>query len=213
VAALRDMDGVKLVRTAGSVFQMVVLNGCLLFPFRYAHDARIPIGEARITDRYVSGRVRALFARFGPCPAYDQGLLFPDDSEQESEMADLGPALDELPADTRLVLIAFACNDQAGLINAWWGEAELVDDYGRLRWTSRPEQLRLPVGHHHAGKQSRPATEEAADAQLTTRFDSGDMPQLATGIRPRVSQDADGAAAMDNEGSPRASETVADERR
>ena len=204
-AELGDMDGARLVRTAGSPFPLVLVNGCLLFPFRYAQDAKVPIRDARVTDRRVSGRVRAIFTRLAPRPAYEQGLLFPEDSEQESEIADLGPAFDELPQDTKLVLIAFAGNDQAGLISIWWGEADLLDEYGRLRWTSPAEQLRLP-----AEAQVRPVLNPTS-AETAARFDSGDIPPLTTEVRPPAEHDARQDVAPDDEGAPGDPGTATDE--
>ena len=147
----------QIVRSAGSPFDLVVLNGNLLFPFRYAQDATVPIREARITDRHVSERIRMLFSRFGPRPAYKQDSLLPEDADQEPELAALGPALAELPADTRLVLVAFACNDQAGLINAWWGEAELTDESGGCAGSTRQKNSPCPRTRRRAAR-SRPGT-------------------------------------------------------
>lgn len=181
VDAFRDMEAVQFVPVPGSAFQFVVINGCLLLPFRYAHDATVPITEARISHRHVSARLQAIFAKLTR-PTYQQEMLFTGDSDEESELAALSPALDQLPAGTRLVLVAFACNDQAGLLNLWWGEGELADEYGRLRWISRPEQLRLPAESGNA----RPwlITSEP-DAETAARFDNGEMPGIATQLRPR----------------------------
>ena len=182
-AVFRHMDGVQIVRSAGSPFDLVVLNGNLLFPFRYAQDATVPIREARITDRHVSERIRMLFSRFGPRPAYKQDSLLPEDADQEPELAALGPALAELPADTRLVLVAFACNDQAGLINAWWGEAELTDELGRLRWVHPAEELPLPKDPPAGGQLGAVQRPPGEGPQPPARFDSGDIPGLATETR------------------------------
>lgn len=211
--AFRDMDGVQLVRTAGSPFQLVVLNECLLFPFRYAQDAKVQIRDARITERHISGRIKAMFARFGPKPAYVQGSLLPEDEEEETDLASLGPALEELPPDTRLVLIAFACNEQAGLINIWWGEAELADDFGRLHWIGSPEELPLPADQQ-TGAHLRPVGSPSENNQSAARFDSGVMPPLETGVHESDNKRAASGQSPSprDEASPDTSETTDEER-
>jgi hypothetical protein len=136
----------------------------------------VPIHQARITDGQVSGRMRLLFSRFGPHPLYIQESLLPDDSPDSDEEA----LFANLPDETRLIVIPFACNDQAGLINAWWGEAALDGVTGGLNWVRPPEQLPLPA---------QPSA--AAGPEAAARFDSGELPGLVTQPRetPRTGTD------------------------
>jgi hypothetical protein len=195
VTALEDMGEVMSVPMKGSPFRLVLIEGCLLYPFKYANDATVAISEARISDRLVSDRVRGIFGKFSPS-SYVQDGLFDGEEEAESETVALNAAMQALPPDTKLVLVAFACNEKAGLINAWWGEAELADDYGRLNWHGKPEEIRLPVELQAGG---RPRAVLARDADTAAaRFDSGDMPGLMTGLRTP----SDGEAAGEDEVSP-----------
>lgn len=166
---LADTDGVRVVRLAGSAFSLVIVGRNMLLPFRYAKDASVPIHQARITDGQVSGRMRLLFSRFGPHPLYIQESLLPHETPASDEEA----VLADLPDDTRLIVIPFAGNDQAGLINAWWGEAALDGVTGELNWVRPPEQLPLPT---------RPLAAFRPEAAET--FDAGELPGLVTSPRP-----------------------------
>ncbi|GGO16033.1 hypothetical protein GCM10010116_32280 [Microbispora rosea subsp. aerata] len=127
-----DMPDVATVKPPGSQHELVVLGGNLLFPFRYAKDRSVDVRNARIGDGRPSGLVQALFTRFGPQPWAEQLTLGVDVAPPEPTPA--ARALTRLPEGTRLVLIAYACNAQAGLLDVWWGEAELLDHTGSLRW-------------------------------------------------------------------------------
>jgi hypothetical protein len=159
---LADMDDVRVVRLVGSAFSLVIVGRNMLLPFRYAKDASVPIHQARITDGQVSARMRQLFARFGPRPLYIQESLLPYDAQVSDDDA----LLADLP---RVIVIPFAANEQAGLINAWWGEAALDGVTGALNWVRRPEQLPLPT---------QPATGVRPEAAGT--FDTGELPGLIT---------------------------------
>jgi hypothetical protein len=150
VAMLGSRSDVQVIKPHASPHELTVVDGNLLFPFRYSKDGRTPIGEARISDRRVSGLIRELFRRFSPEPTYEQEALelFAD---EEAELAPLRPALAELPDDTHLVLVAYAGNAQAGLFNVYWGEAELIDEFGRIRWIHH-EPLPLLVPSAYSGR-------------------------------------------------------------
>jgi hypothetical protein len=76
-------------------------------------------------------------------------------------------ALSDLGDDVSLVLIAYACNAHAGLLDAWWGEAELLDRTGSLRWhhceeiplaaAAGAEQTALPAAAFDQGAMPTPA--------------------------------------------------------
>jgi hypothetical protein len=177
---LADMDGVRVTRLAGSAFSLVIVGRNMLLPFRYAKDATVPIQQARLTDGQVSGRMRLLFSRFGPHPLYIQESLLPDDTLDDDEEI----LFANLPDETRLIVIPFACNEQAGLINAWWGEASLDGVTGELNWIRPPEQLPLraqPFG--------------AVRPEPAAMFDSGELPGLVTRPRETPRTGTDGQAA------------------
>ncbi|SDL50075.1 hypothetical protein [Nonomuraea jiangxiensis] len=165
--AFEDMGDVRIVKPAGSQHELVVLDGRLLFPFRYAKDRSLSVMSARIGDGRPSALVQALFNRFGPEPRMRQ-LALQGIAPQAVPIAE---ALGDLPEGTSLVLIAYACNAHAGLLDAWWGEAELLDRTGSLRWHHCEE---IPLA------QDTPA---AYSSTLSLTFDTGDMPTPSLNAR------------------------------
>ncbi|MEV4455943.1 hypothetical protein [Microbispora sp. NPDC049633] len=129
-----DMADVEIIKPPGSQHELVVLGGNLLFPFRYAKDRSVSVVNARIGDGRPSGLVQALFTRFGPQPWAEQLSLGGVEAALPEPATPAARALTRLPEDTRLVLIAYACNARAGLLDVWWGEAELLDRTGSLHW-------------------------------------------------------------------------------
>ncbi|WP_329429079.1 hypothetical protein OG339_08285 [Streptosporangium sp. NBC_01495] len=185
---LRDEPGFQLVRPHGSPHHLVVLRGNLLLPFRYAEDDRTPISEARVGDGRVSSLVRELFDRFGPATSYRQeelDLALGEEAAQEELDLSAGadgpatvrPALTGLPGDTRLVPVAYAGNAQAGLLRLHWGEAELIDEFGRIRWLHH-EPIPLPAASPGAVRDPW-----AAEPGAASRFDDGLVPALALSTR------------------------------
>lgn len=185
---LRDEPGFQLVRPHGSPHHLVVLGGNLLLPFRYAEDDRTPISEARVSDGRISSLIRELFDRFGPATSYRQeelDLALGQESAQEeldlSAEADgpstVRPALTGLPGETRLIPVAYAGNAQAGLLRLYWGEAELIDEFGRIRWLHH-EPIPLPATSPGAVRGLW-----AAEPGAASRFDDGLVPALALSTR------------------------------
>lgn len=186
VEALRDMDDLDLVRPPGSPHNLVLFGENLFYPFRYAKDGATPLGEARVTDGKVSAMVAELFQRFGPEPAH-QEVTFPlFDPEPGPDDDEFRSALDRIPPQTKLILIAFACNERSGLIDAAWGEGELVDSTGHLRWLPGCYEP-LPIAAAAAeSPASIPQPRAAGDAAGDTRFDNGAIPTVPLTARPRV---------------------------
>ncbi|WP_169951242.1 hypothetical protein [Microbispora sp. H11081] len=179
--AFADMADVEIIKPPGSQHELVVLGGNLLFPFRYAKDRSVSVVNARIGDGRPSGLVQALFNRFGPDPRAEQLTLGGVEAALPEPVTPAARALTRLPEDVRLVLIAYACNARAGLLDAWWGEAELLDRTGSLRWHHYEEiplagalPTELPVGL----PTPVPAGQESA-------FSGGAMPAPALNPRPR----------------------------
>jgi catechol 2,3-dioxygenase-like lactoylglutathione lyase family enzyme len=188
VDGFRNEPGFQVVRPYGSPHHLVVLDGNLLLPFRYAEDDTTPISEARVSDGRVSALVRELFTRFAPKTTYHQeelDLAFAVDDEeaQLAELAAAHPLLAQLPGDTRLIPVAYAANAQASLLKLYWGEAQLLDDMGRLDWI-HCEQIPLLTALPWVA-QGLPAAEPDAAA----RFDRGAEPDLTLVRRPAVERE------------------------
>ncbi|MEU4095270.1 hypothetical protein [Streptomyces sp. NPDC026673] len=67
-----------------------------------------------------------------------------------------------------MVLILFEM-DLSGLKRVWWGQTDLVDDVGTLRWLTERSLLTAPLVTPLVG-----LNPEAED----DRFDSGDLPDV-----------------------------------
>ncbi|MEV7964835.1 hypothetical protein AB0O34_02495 [Sphaerisporangium sp. NPDC088356] len=185
VDGFKNDPGFQVVRPYGSPHHLVVLNGNLLLPFRYAEDDTTPISEARVSDGRVSALVRELFTRFGPKTTYHQEVLDlalagDDEEAQLAELSAARPLLARLPGDTRLIPVAYAANAQASLLKLYWGEAELIDDMGRIQWL-HCEQIPLLTALPWVS-QGLPATEP----DVAARFDRGAEPDLTLVRRPVV---------------------------
>jgi hypothetical protein len=195
VEALKEMDGAQVIKPKGSPHELVVLDGNLIYPFRYSKDSNTPIHQARVTEKKVSGLISELFTFYGPEPL--QPSLF-DQPDEEAEETERTPVLTTLPAGTRLMLLAYASNDHAGVLNAWLGEGEL-GERGRVRWLpGRYEQLPLisPAsgGENRGDGQTGPLgpipgprlTGPAGGAAVVPRFDDDDMPSVPLTARAPI---------------------------
>ncbi|MFI7449978.1 hypothetical protein ACIBQX_20980 [Nonomuraea sp. NPDC049714] len=184
VEGFRNEPDFQMIRPYGSPHHLVILNGNLLLPFRYAKDDRTPITEARVSDGRISALVRELFDRFSPAISYHQEELDLS-AQEETERASVRVELERLPADTRLIPVAYAGNAQAGLLRLYWGTAELIDESGRIRWLHcEPVPLTgLSAGPAASLRHALPST--------AARFDHGSLPDLALHARSRIERKND----------------------
>ncbi|RAN98244.1 hypothetical protein [Micromonospora noduli] len=200
VEALKGMDGIQTIKPKGSPHELVVLDGNLIYPFRYATDSSRPIQRARVTEKKVSGLIAELFTFYGPEPQ-QPSLFDPVDEFTEGDVVEgRTPVLTTLPEGTRLALLAYASDDRSGVLNAWLGEGEL-GHRGRVQWL-QVEQLPLtapdsrsdegrgqgrsgPLGPVPGPRLSGP-TGPGGSAAAERRFDDGAMPNVPLTARAPV---------------------------
>ncbi|MFG1998619.1 hypothetical protein ACGFNU_05665 [Spirillospora sp. NPDC048911] len=174
-----EMPDVTTVRPKGSLHELTVVSGNLLFPFEFAKDRSVNVMKARIGgDAKISGLLKVLFNAFGPEPTVVQLALATTDEEENKRLAAVADSLARLPEDTTLVLVPYACNSQAGLLELWWGEAELLDEHGRLKWR-HCEEIPFPRTSATGTGATSPI-----DLAATPRFDQGPMPRPPLNARP-----------------------------
>ncbi|MEU1372118.1 hypothetical protein ABZ442_00460 [Streptomyces triculaminicus] len=109
---------------------IVTVHEHLIYPFRYAKKD-VPVTAARL--RRATGFRADLIRRHGPEPmqqVLDLGL-------EELEDSEVHPDLDLVPQDHRLVLVAYACSMEQGVMRVEWGSAEFRREDRYLIW------------HHH----------------------------------------------------------------
>jgi hypothetical protein len=115
----------EAVRLQGRTLMLV--RGHLIYPLRYAKKD-VPVTVARL--RRATGFRADLIRRHGPPPlqqAFDLDWGELDDSE-------VHPDLELLPEDVRLVLVAYACSMEKGVMRIEWGSAELRREDRYLIW-------------------------------------------------------------------------------
>jgi hypothetical protein len=141
---LQDLPDARPVRQPRTFYELVVVSGNLLLPWCYGD--RVMALESRHV-RPLGRLALDLLTRFGPEPRWHQQTLplpEPTDPDDERDVQRVATALDELDPSPRVVVIAYACNAGAGLLDAQWGEAALTHERD-LDWRHR-EPLPIPRG-------------------------------------------------------------------
>ncbi|MFG2984779.1 hypothetical protein ACGFYQ_26585 [Streptomyces sp. NPDC048258] len=124
---LAHVPGTKTIRLQARSVVMVAER--VLYPIRYA-KTDVPVTAARLRSRV--GLRADLIRRHGPEPL--QGEL--DLGLEELYAREFHSDLDQLGPDTRVVLLAYACAMDRGVMRLEWGEAEVQAD-------------RYLLWHHH----------------------------------------------------------------
>lgn len=127
-ARLAPLEGAVARRLQGRT--VMVIGGNVIYPIRYAKKD-VPVTAARL--RKAAGFRADLIRRHGPEPmqqTLDLGL-------EELDEHHVHPDLALLPPELRLIIVAYACSMQQGVMRAEWGSAELRREDRYLIW------------HHH----------------------------------------------------------------
>ncbi|MFJ9337787.1 hypothetical protein ACIRP0_00690 [Streptomyces sp. NPDC101733] len=126
-SGLSPLPGATAVRLQSRT--VMIVGGHVIYPIRYAKQD-VPVTVARL--KKAVGLRAELIRRHGPEPRqqeFDLGI-----EEEEPELhRDLG----QLPPDVGLVLVAYACAMDRGVMRLEWGSAELRREDRHLIW------------HHH----------------------------------------------------------------
>ncbi|WP_189741968.1 hypothetical protein [Streptomyces nojiriensis] len=126
-AGLAPLDGSSSRRVQGRTVMVIGIHAIL--PILYA-KRDVPVTAARLAKAY--GPRADLIRRHGPEPMQlklDLGL-------EELDEQHIHPDVALLPPELRLVIVAYACSVEQGVMRVEWGSAELRDD-------------RYLVWHHH----------------------------------------------------------------
>ncbi|MFE5804569.1 hypothetical protein [Streptomyces sp. NPDC056491] len=139
-AGLRAVEGATSRRLQGRTVMLVGNN--VIYPIRYAKKD-VPVTEARL--RKAVGFRADLIRRHGPEPLQQAFDFGPSELDEEH----VHPDVALLPSDLRLVIVAYACSMEQGVMRIEWGSAELRREDRYLVW------------HHHEPLQP-PANPRAA---------------------------------------------------
>lgn len=195
--ALNSWPGATVTRLGRH--PLVIINGLVLYPWRYSADGNRPLSQARLRLP-VSNRRTRLFKAHGPAPM--QPAL--DPSFEPPTPAELLEAFPELGQGTRLVLIAYACSVDAGVMHRYWGEAELRDR-GGVVWHNG-EVIPAPTTHQHPPAQGEGGGLTLVSPRPTNppsgggRFYDGDLPELTFPVHPRKVNEPSSEAEPDTDG-------------
>ncbi len=116
----------------------MIIGGNVIYPIRYAKKD-VPVTAARL--RKAAGFRADLIRRHGPEPmqqALDLGL-------EELDEEPLHPDVALLPPELRLIIVAYACSMDQGVMRVEWGSAELRREDRYLIWHHH-EPLIPPAG-------------------------------------------------------------------
>jgi hypothetical protein len=135
-----ELPGGALVRPGEAPYRVPVINGVVLFPWRYARDEETELADTMFATSAARMAVRAL--RQPPLQA-ELDLDLPDpglDEDDRRLLAAVGDlAGDPATSPCRLVLVAIS-SSVSGLFSARWEEARLGTG-GFLQWAGTPESL------------------------------------------------------------------------
>lgn len=127
------IEGFEKLQPRGVPFELVRLvhTRVILFPWRYAANGKTSRLRVRMKP---SGFRRGLLA--GPDGPGDQLTLEHaelTEAEIEAQFAEEKAVWDQLRTLARVVTVAYASNPN-GIIDLGWGEIELLNDDGTIRW-------------------------------------------------------------------------------
>ncbi|MFJ1757706.1 hypothetical protein [Kitasatospora sp. NPDC088134] len=177
---LITIPGARLVKPRGFGFELVLVGKGLIYPFRYA-KTQADVRVARIP--HTSVLIKELLANFGTAPDTFQEALEFDGFETDDDVLALRAGLADLPPDTKLVLVPFACN-VGGLLESYWGVASLGIDGTTLQWASTPEALPVPDQATRQIKLHSVPEQGVTVSEALTGFDQGEEPPVFLSSRP-----------------------------
>jgi hypothetical protein len=177
VAAVVSIDGAKVAKFGG--YELPVLAGKVLFPLRYADRSGVPVENARLPVP-VSGQRQRLFGAHAS--EVERPHPYLDESWADYDLPEDYEVFPQLGNGTELIVVAYACNLEAGVMNIEWGKAEHVGG-GDLLWG---EHTPLPLTS--AGLAGAVAHGDLLSATGLggggPRFDAAEEPGLTFGLRP-----------------------------
>jgi hypothetical protein len=179
VDEFQSLPNADVFRPKGAPYELVAIEGHVLFPWRYAHDATTEIDDTPL-GRPASPTRRAIVNGIQRPEMLDLGLSLPSppaaSAEELDQLSALRAAFREISDDWPVVLIPYASNASA-LLRAFWGDAILSGD-DRLTWGFR-EEIDLTAPVQPSGRRRLEALPDERPA-----FDSG--PLSAPALKPRV---------------------------
>ncbi|MGD0705704.1 MAG: hypothetical protein ABSA02_38210 [Trebonia sp.] len=151
-------------------YSLAVFDSYVLYPVRSANLKSSKAKEGRVR-KPVSKLRRQMYSVLGPEPIQDG--LWPEQAAQES-VRDLRTLMTRLGPSARLASISYVCDYKTGLVDIYWGDAELDARSGELSFRDGEE---VPV----VVKVAKPVRKRRRDVGVSA-FDGGEMPRINLGI-------------------------------
>ena len=136
-ALAQDIPGLTARKPAGSKgsrFDLLVVGNVVIYPWRYAKDRRTHRQDARMKP--ISGIRRSVLS-LGQ-QSVDRQLSIESIEVPEDELSaayeEEVSVLQQLADRARTVVVGYASNPENGVLALGWGDLELVDDAGAIRW-------------------------------------------------------------------------------
>jgi hypothetical protein len=183
VKQLEGLDGFTTHHPPGASYDLALVNGRVLIPFRHSTKLNVPIAAARIGTEVP----RKVSRDFGVKPSatlfddFEGGVEEPADGVAVGEAA-AAAAAENLP----VIYIGYVVNaDTDRLLAAWWGAPIALEEDGRLIW--EPERLPVDIVEDSADNNStRGGLASTGVSSRIPRFDEGDEPVLNVSPRPKA---------------------------
>lgn len=181
VTAMSSIDRARVAKFGG--YELPVVANHVLFPLRYTDRIGVPVERASLPMPVSEQRQRLFGAH---APEVERPNPFLDESWAELDLPADYEVFPQLGDGTELIVIAYACNLEAGVLHIEWGRAEHVGD-GELRWG---EHTPLPLASTGPDSAAGPSGLSASGLSGTgpstigSRFDAGAEPGIAMGLRP-----------------------------
>lgn len=151
-------------------YSLAVFDDYVLYPVRSA-NAKSPKAKEATVRKPVSKLRRQMFSALGPEPI--QGGLWHEPTVQETAR-DMRTLMTRLGPSAKLVVISFVCDYKTGLVDIYWGDAELDVHTGQLSFHDGEEvSVTLEL--------AKPARRRRRDRGAAA-FDGGEMPEISLGV-------------------------------
>lgn len=176
---IRGVAGVQVIKPPRARYELAVVNGVLIYPWRYAADLATPVRRAQLR-RPVSHIRRSLLALNPSAPP--EPTLFDDGAaDLEGEEA-LYAAKEVTDSYARVVLLAYASNPQGGVLSAQWGDAHLLAG-DELYW-NHLEMLPMTSGEEGGfGVREIHTGPTPSGPGQATQFDAGPLEDFDLGTK------------------------------
>jgi hypothetical protein len=175
---LAELPNYAAYKPIGASYSLAVVNGRVLIPFRHATSLKVPISRAKLSTKIPQKVSR----ENGVEPAW---TLFDTSDATEVPAA---PTVAEAEATAKaekltVIYVAYVANaDSDGILAAWWGTPDSLEDDGTMLWS--PERLDMSIAASQDSSSSRVDLHNAGAAMPTQGFAGGEVPSL--NVTPRL---------------------------